>query len=138
MTKSITVPTISSCVMFDEHTVTRERLIEHAAKFHRGDSGLCDHVVGLLQQIGQLRGFAPFNIVDLEPHRTHAWVVKAHATKESVREECPSLEMTSEIIDFMNVNGQNRWVALHYLGKRPEPVDVLKKVKQIGARSIGR
>lgn len=136
MTKHIKLPGVRSTKLFDAATVTRDQLVETAAKFHRGDTGLCDITVGLIQQVAELRGFAPITLVDLEPHRTHSWTVRAHDTKEQVWSDPPNSAMSSELIDYMSVHGQGKYVGLHYLGRRPEPVDVAKKIKEIGATSF--
>jgi hypothetical protein len=131
----IKLPCVSAVKLFDAQTVTRDQLVGIAAKFHRGS--MSDYIVGLLQQIAELRGFAPLGVIDLEPNQTHVWAVRAYDTKEDVWTKAPLPEMSSEVIDFMCVNGSNKWVGLHYFGRRPEPVDVAKKIKEIGARTIG-
>jgi hypothetical protein len=137
VSKPIKIPGIKSTKLFNARTVTRDELIAIASKFHRGDVGLCNYVVGLIEQIADLRGFAPIGLVDVEPNRIHAWTIRAHNSHEDAWANAPSREMSTEIIDFMSVNGHHKWVALHYMGKRPEPVDVALKVREIGARTIG-
>ena len=130
------IPLIKAHQLFNAQTVTRDELVELASKFHNDSYGMGKYLVGLIQQIAELRGFAPIALVDVDPYRTHWWTVRPHNTKENAFIDTPNRDMSTEIIDFMNVNGQGMFVALHYLGKRPEPVDVAKKIKEIGARSF--
>lgn len=133
--KSIS-PTIKSTRLFDAATVTREQLIDIVSKFHRGDTGSCNIIVGMVEQIAELRGFTPLTLTDVEPNKTHAWTVIAHDTKEEVWANAPYADGTTDLIDYMSVHGKNKYVALHWIGVRPLSIDVLKKVKQIGARSL--
>ena len=136
LAKRLTVPQLKSVKLFDARTVQRSRLLEIATDYHRGDNCLCDVIVGLIEQIAELRGFKSLGIVEIEPYRTHAWKVCAYDSKDDMWAYSDA-QITTELIDYMRVNGDDKWVALHYAGKRPEPLEVAKKVKEIGARSIG-
>lgn len=138
MAKQVKQPGIERTFLFDANTVTRKELIELMSKYHRGDTGLCDTIVGLMIEIAKLRGFAPIRLTELEPNRTHAWCIVAHDTKVDVWEKGPyATDATDELIDFMDVRGQGKYIGLHYMGKRPQPEDVAKKIREIGARSFG-
>lgn len=133
------IPTIKSSYLFDAATVTRNELIEMINKFHRGDTGLCDYIVGLMLDIAKLRGFAPIRLVELEPKRTIAWMIKLHNEKADVWADSPFIvDGTDEVINYMDVRGQKKWVGLHYVGVRPKPEEVAKKIRELGARSFGQ
>lgn len=131
-------PGIKAYHPFNAATVTRKELVEMIHQYHRGDSGSCDLIVGLMIEIAKLRGFAPVRLVELEPNKTHAWCIVAHDEKADVWSKSPyATDATDELIDYMDVRGQRKWVGLHYMGKRPQPEDVVKKIREIGARSFG-
>lgn len=134
------LPGVKQTFLFDVNTVTREQLVAEATRWHRGDTGSCDVVVGLIQQLASQLAMEPITIVDLEPARTHAFYILSYETKEEFWNETVDpnrLGLWAEWMGLFDVHGKRKHLVLYYLGARPAPETVAKKVREIGAKAFG-
>lgn len=118
-------------------TCSRTELLEAMLYWKRqnGMGGSQKYIMSLIADIVELRGMEMFTDMELHPDTNLDWEIAQydHATDAYVPKpggyDC-------EYMGAFNVSGRRKLLFLYWLGKRPEPEKVAKKVKEIGATTL--